>query len=220
MTDWNYFLVNIYLSFNFLINPVCSRKEGRGATVFLVLLCRQQNIWEKFQGSKVLNLSLRHQHQSKLLAFSLVAETILSFWRKHLHKEYRALCFCPPHGSCCPHPGPALAKCTSGAQDSPGTAGASVVAEGWGGKGLSSVVTGRQNDVPHARGCRGAPSLLFRQRCHQTSPTFFPLVVHPRGATAWSCSALCLRRVAHSETGMTSVFLKTVQIESGLPHSE
>lgn len=72
MTDWNYFLVNIYLSFNFFINPVCSRKEDDGATVFLMLLSRMQviqNLWEKFHGSGVLNISPCHQHQSKLLAF-------------------------------------------------------------------------------------------------------------------------------------------------------
>lgn len=38
MTDWNYFLVNIYLSFNFLINTTCTRKEDDGATVLLVLI--------------------------------------------------------------------------------------------------------------------------------------------------------------------------------------
>lgn len=42
MTDWNYFLVNIYLSFNFLINPTCTRKEDDGATVFLMLLSQMQ----------------------------------------------------------------------------------------------------------------------------------------------------------------------------------
>lgn len=223
MTDWNYFLVNIYLSFNFLINPVCSRKEGRSATVFLMLLCKQQNFWELFHGNKVLNISLHHQHQSKLLAFSLVAETILSFWSKHLHKEYRALCFCPLHGSCCLNPGPALAKCTSGTQKSPGIAGVSVVAEapkgglGWEGAPLHSEWEIER--CARCQGVQGSPIPAPQTRTPSDLSNLVPTHHSSCGVMAWSCSVLCLH-VAHSETEVTSVFLKKVKIASVVSHSE
>lgn len=56
MTDWNYFLVNIYLSFNFLINPIYSRKEDDSATVFLntaLPYASNKNVREMVHGNKV-----------------------------------------------------------------------------------------------------------------------------------------------------------------------
>lgn len=97
MTDWNYFLVNICLSFNFLINPVCSRKEGDSATVFLTLFSQVQitkllrNILWKQGLNHFSTPSTPEQTLSFFFFFFLVAEAILSVWHlgviKHLYKE-------------------------------------------------------------------------------------------------------------------------------------
>lgn len=47
MTVRNYFLVSIYLRFNFLINPTYSRKVDSSAAVFLVLLSQMQAVMSR-----------------------------------------------------------------------------------------------------------------------------------------------------------------------------
>lgn len=77
MTCWNYFLVNIYLSFSFGTNQYVLEKK---MTVLLASSCcfprcKKQNLWETFQGdtfqgSEVLNVSLHAIDTRANLAFS------------------------------------------------------------------------------------------------------------------------------------------------------